>query len=354
MNNMDDMSHMSSMSNTPGTSTGVSTLGRITEYDLDWKSTKKGSTHELVTTRDFIFVTGQDMDKVAKLDYTGKVLAHWNMPKGSGPHGLLVDAQDRLWVSLEMAGKVVRLDDEGCIAEEVDVRIQAHGAPVPINPAPHGICLGADKCTIWFTGKRTSTIGKINPDRTVQHFELPQLGGVPIFLNAGPDGNVWGTELNTSMILNVSPQGTVKEHKIPTTNSRPIAIIPDPTGDFMWFTEEAGRKVGRVDATGNIVEYPVPALQPNHILGSLSFDSETNLWVQVYVDSKSPVPAGPDYLVSFEKSIRQVIGTQLSGVPYSTHVAPSRGVMFHRIRMGGDGNLWFTEMMTDRIGKVTL
>jgi virginiamycin B lyase len=214
--------------------------------------------------------------------------------------------------------------------------------------------MGADKDTIWFTGKRTSTIGKINPDRTVQHFELDRLGGVPIYLHAGPDGNVWGTELNAGVILNVSPRGTVQEFKIPTANSRPIGIIPDPVGEFMWFTQEAGKKVGRIDMTGNIVEYPVPTLQPNHILGSLSFDPEMNLWVQVYVDTNNPLPTGPDYLVRFDKSVRQVIGTQLSGVPYSTYVAPSRGVMFHRIRMGVDGNLWFTEMMTDRIGKVEL
>jgi virginiamycin B lyase len=351
MNDMDDMSHMSHPSGPPA---GPSTLGRITEYDLAWESAAKGSTHELVTTRDFIFVTGQNMDQIAKLDYHGKVLAHWKMPERSGPHGLLVDAQDRLWVSLEFFGKVVRLDDEGRIAEAVDVRIQAQGAPVPINPAPHGICLGADGQTLWFTGKRTSTVGRVSPEGSVEHFELPSLGAVPIFLGAGPDGNVWGTELSTGRILNVSPQGAVREFPIPTTSSRPIGIIPDPAGAFMWFTEEAGRKVARIDAGGQVAEYPVPTLQPNHILGSLSFDPEMNLWVQVYVDPSNPVPAGPDYLVRFDKSIRQVIGSQLSGVAYSTHVAPSRRVMFHRIRMGADGNLWFTEMMTDRVGKVEL
>src|SRR6185437_6782499 len=104
---------------------------------------------------------------------------------------------------------------------------------------------------IWFTGKRTSTIGRINPDRTVQHFELDKLGAVPIFLSVGPDGNVWGTELSTSAILNVSPEGTVREFGIPTANSRPIGIIRDPAEAFMWFTEEAGRKVGRVDMSGD-------------------------------------------------------------------------------------------------------
>jgi len=341
------------MSNTPPLTSGASTIGKITEYALDWKSTQKGSTHELAITRKFIFVTGQSMDKVAKLTYEGTVVAQWDMPKGSGPHGMLIDSQDRLWVSLEFAGKVVRLDEQGCIDEEVDVRIHAPGAE-PINPAPHGICLGTDNESIWFTGKRTSTIGKINPDRSVQHFALDSLGAVPIYLQTGPDGCVWGTELNTGKILSITSLGVVREFQIPTANSRPIAIIPDPKGEFMWFTQEAGRKIGRIDMTGRILEYSVPTLQPNHILASLAFDHEMNLWVQVYVDLNDPVPAGPDYILRFDKSLRSVIGTELTGVAYNTFPVPSREVMLHRIRPDWDGNLWFTEMKTDRIGKVEL
>jgi virginiamycin B lyase len=293
------------------------------------------------------------MDKVAKLSYNGEVLAQWDMPEGSGPHGILIDPQDRLWVSLEFAGKVVRLSDQGCIDEVVDVRIHVPGSD-PINPSPHGICLGADNESIWFTGKRTSTVGKINKDRSVQHFALDSLGAVPIYLQAGPDGCVWGTELNSGKILSVTSLGAVREFEIPTSVSRPIAIIPDPEGEFMWFTQENGRKIGRIDMAGRILEYSVPTLQSNHILASLAFDLEMNLWVQVYVDLNEPVPAGPDYILRFDKSIRSVIGTELTGVAYSTFALPSREVVLHRIRRDWDGNLWFTEMKTDRIGKVVL
>ena len=51
---------------------GRSTLGKITEFELDWKSIERGSTHELAMTRDFIFVTGQNMHQIAKLNYDGK------------------------------------------------------------------------------------------------------------------------------------------------------------------------------------------------------------------------------------------------------------------------------------------
>ena len=145
-----------------------STLGIITEYSLNWPGGLTGSTHELVISEQFIYVTGQNMHQVAKFDYQGNLLKYFKMPQGSGPHGILLDKKKRLWVSLEFHGKVVRVnEDDGRIEEEIDVKLYAEDAKTPINTAPHGIGLDADGETIWFTGKRTSTIGRINPDKSV-------------------------------------------------------------------------------------------------------------------------------------------------------------------------------------------
>ena len=343
---------------------GPSTFGNITEFPINWpvdsrRSPEKnhGSTHELVITSDHVFVTGQNMDCVAQFDHNGNLLHFFNMPFGSGPHGLMLDRQERVWVSLEFIGVVVRLDENGKIVEEIDVKMYPAGSKKPINTAPHGICLGIDGETIWFTGKRTSTIGRINPDKTVEHFQIETLAAMPIFLHAGPDNSIWGTELLGNKILKVSEDGTVHEIEIPTTNSRPIGIIPDPGGDCMWFTEETGVKIGKVAFDGKewkITEYHVPALQHNDVLASLAFDDESNLWVQVYVDMNNPKPTGYDYIIKFDKSIRNLDGNDISGVPFRRYAVPSRSVMMHRIRKDKQGNLWFTEMMTDRLGKVTL
>jgi len=56
-----------------------------------------------------------------------------------------------------------------------------------------GIGLDAYGATIWFTGKRTSTIGKIDVNKQVTHFQLDTLAALPVFLSAGPDGGIWGT-----------------------------------------------------------------------------------------------------------------------------------------------------------------
>lgn len=332
---------------------GIKTNGNLTDYPLNWPSKEKSSTHELVISEEFIFVTGQNMDMVAKVDYSGTVLDYYHMPAGSGPHGILLDNQGRLWVSLEFKGSVVQLDNEGNIVQEVDVNMSVEGSSAPINPAPHGIALDATGEYIWFTGKRTSTVGKFDlASHTVEHYELDNLSSLPIFLNAGPNQTMWGTELFGNAILKVAQNGDISEYDIPTANSRPIGIIPNPSNTEMWFTQEAGVNIAKIDLEGNITEYPVPALQKNDILASLSFDREDNLWVQVYVDHNNPDPAGPDYLIKFDKSILTATGDAAYEVPYSIHVVPSRNTMMHRIRMDYDGNLWYTEMMTDTLGVI--
>jgi virginiamycin B lyase len=334
-------------------SSGITTNGNLTDYPLNWPSDQTSSTHELVINEEFIFVTGQKMDMVAKVDYDGNVQDYYKMPPGSGPHGLLIDTQGRLWVSLEFTGAVVQLDDNGNIVQQVDVNMMVIGSSKVINPAPHGIALDATGKHIWFTGKRTSTVGKFNIEtHKVEHYELENLASLPIFLHAGAHNTLWGTELQGNAILKVANDGTISEYTIPTTNSRPIGIIPDPTCDAMWFTEEAGVHVSKIDMDGNITQHPVPALQDNDILASLSFDRENNLWVQVYVDHNNPDPAGPDYLLKFDSSILTATGDAMYEVPYSIHIVPTRHTMMHRIRMDFDGNLWYTEMMTDKLGVI--
>jgi virginiamycin B lyase len=335
------------------TSKEIKTNGNLTDYPLNWPSDQSASTHELVINKQFIFVTGQKMDMVAKVDYNGTIHDYYQMPKGSGPHGLLIDNDDHLWVSLEFQGSVVQLDREGKIVQEVDVNMNIEGSENTINPAPHGIALDASGEYIWFTGKRTSTIGKFDlKTKTVEHFQLENLAALPIFLHAGSDNTLWGTELLSNAILKVNSDGAINEYDIPTKNSRPIGIIPDPTNSSMWFTQEAGMNIARIDMDGTITEYPVPALQKNDILASLSFDRDHNLWVQVYVDHNDPDPTGPDYLIKFDKSILTATGDAAYEVPYSIHVVPSRNTMMHRIRMDDDGNLWYTEMMTDTLGVI--
>src|SRR5262249_48241509 len=213
-----------------------------------------------------LWITGQNYDAVVQVALDGQ-MTFYPMPADSGPHGIEFDALGQLWLTLEFLGQIVRLDGHGTIVAAYDVRLDCSTCPDPINTHPHGLGIGSDGATVWFTGKGTGTVGKITPDGKIQTYALPTVGSVPIYIKAGPDDNMWVTELVGNTIARVTPDGAVTEFAIPTFNSRPIAIVPEPDGTAMWFTEEAGNKVARIDMAGPLPGIFGPQSQTQGIFG---------------------------------------------------------------------------------------
>jgi virginiamycin B lyase len=314
-----------------------------------------GSTHEITFNEKGgkdIWITGQNYDYVVKVPLDGGKMTFFPMPKGSGPHGIEFDGEGKLWVTLEFLGKVVRLDDAGNIVQSYDVNINCPTCSETLITHPHGMGFAPDGKTIWYTGKSTGTIGRIDQYQRVTTFPLKTAGSVPIYIRAGPDGNMWVTELVGNAIARVTQDGMVTEFPIPTHNSRPIAIVPDPDGRGMWFTEEAGNNVAFIDKDGKITEFAVPKKQANVILAGLAFDREKNLWVQQYVDHFNPLPKGTDYIVKIDKSILKAAPADMAKVPVTFYPVQTPDSVFHRIIQGPDGNMWFTEMNANKVGKL--
>ncbi|MGO9604227.1 MAG: hypothetical protein ACLQAT_12670 [Candidatus Binataceae bacterium] len=314
-----------------------------------------GSTHEITFDANggnVFWVTGQNYDTLVKVGLDGD-LNLYSLPLGSGPHGIAFDAASQLWITLEFAGKIARMDDDGNIVAQYDVSLNCTSCPSEINTHPHGLGIGPDGMTVWYTGKATGTVGRVSPDGEVQTYALKNVGSVPIYIKAGPDGNMWVTELVGNAIARVTPGGQVTEYSIPTLNSRPIAIVPEPNGNAMWFTEEAGNKLGRIDMSGNITEFPVPKRRRNLILAGLTFDSDNNIWFQQYADPNNPRPTGPDYIVEADKSILATDPSKVRKVPFTFYPVPTRQTVMHRIIQGPDGAIWFTELGANKVGKLT-
>jgi len=314
-----------------------------------------GSTHEVVYDRNadvqVFWVSGQKYDQIARIALDGTA-AYFSTHEGSAPHGMRFDCAGHLWVTLEGLGELARIDECGQIADRVDVKLYARGAKQPLNTHPHGLGL-ASNGSLWFTGKLTNTVGRVDAHGHVSHFELPTLGAIPIYIAAGPDENMWCTELGGNCIARITPEGAVSEFPIPTSNSRPIAIVPSPDGQAMWFSEEAGGKVGRIDLNGHITEFPIPLASRSAILAGLAFDNEARLWVQQYVTPPtSGEPVDNDYIVRIGAGLLQAAPNDLTGVSFDFYKAPSKGTVMHRIIQGPDGAMWFSELGLNQVGRV--
>lgn len=333
---------------------------RITEYVLEYPGHTAsgaeghhGSTHELTfdpANPDHLWVTGQNDDALARVSLDGAISYH-AVPTGSGPHGIVHDASGQLWATFEFGNAIARIAEDGTVAETIDVTIQCDGCPTPLGQHPHGLGVDPDGATLWFTGKSTNTIGRVDPDGSLTTWPIPTVGSVPIYIKAGPDGAMWFTELVGNAIGRITHDGEITEFRIPTPNSRPIEVAVGPDG-AIWFSEEAGNKVGRITMDGVLTEYPIPKASEHVILAGLAWDDDGHLWVQQYVDESVPGATGIDHVVRIDRSIVDAAAGDLSGVPIEFLAVPTDATTMHRIILGPEGDMWFTELAPDRLGRI--
>src|SRR5262249_25884554 len=79
---------------------------------------------------------------------------------------------------------------------------------------------------------------------------------------------------------------------------------------------------------------------------------EGNLYAESYVDQDNGPQGGPDFIVKLSKQILNAPAGDLSQVTLTRYQVPSVNTVLHRIILGGDGNLYFTELNTDTVGRL--
>lgn len=135
---------------------------------------------------------------------------------------------------------------------------------------PFGITAGPFG-TMWFTEGNANKIGKIAMNGHITEYPVPTADSNPGSLVTGMGGAVWFVERFGNKIGRITTDGNqVNEYAIPTagqpattasgqtvTTSLPQGIVNGPD-NALWFTEQAGNKIGRITADGTITEYPLP------------------------------------------------------------------------------------------------
>jgi virginiamycin B lyase len=66
------------------------------------------------------------------------------------------------------------------------------------------------------------------------------------------------------------------------------------------------------------------------------------------------LPEGPDHIIKLDKTIHSSRAEDLSRIPVTYYEVPTRLTVMHRIIHGPDGNMWFTELGADKLGKVII
>jgi virginiamycin B lyase len=164
------------------------------------------------------------------------------------------------------------------------------------------------------------------------------------------------------------------EYAVPTAASQPTGITKTSTA--LWFTEEAGDKIGELDETAKITEFPVPTANAKPL--SIALGQDGNLWftefgaaqvgrvttsgtafVECVLPSQNGTPPTPEGIVSGPDGNlwvtdpasnglwRVTTGCVASFFPLATANAGPQS-----ITVGPNGALWFTEANVDKIGEL--
>lgn len=94
--------------------------------------------------------------------------------------------------------------------------------------------------------------------RLLTEYSIP---GSPLYVSVEVPGRIWFTlpEQNAvgRLIVTSTTEYSVVTYTVPTANSQPYDL--KYAGGFVWFTEQAGNKIGRLNPTdGSIVEFTIP------------------------------------------------------------------------------------------------
>lgn len=293
--------------------------GRIVEIDLP---EKLGSTHELAAAPDgSIWVSQMTQHRLVQIGAEGEQVRIFDMPPDTGPHGLRFNSRGRLWVTFQLTDELVEIAPDGGI-------LARHKIPSP-GAGPHGLAIGPDDA-VWWTGKTGNMIGRFDPATgATTIYPLHQLPATPIYITAGADGSMWFTELEGSRLGRIDAAGQLTSFDLPTANARPIAVLNGPDAQI-WFTEERGNAYGRVTLDGRVEEFPTGVAGGQ--LASAVFDDAGDLWLQFNT---------PDII----QRVRR-------GADTVTFQLPTRNAVQHRIIIGSDGRVWFTELASDKVGYI--
>ena len=173
------------------------------------------------------------------------------------------------------------------------------------------------------------------------------------------------------------------EIRVPSLDAAPVGIAPGPSGS-VWFTENTGFNVGRIDSSGNVTEFPVPLNTRGQgaSLNSISQGPDGAMW---FTDESSALPrigridpssgavttfqlpvrgtpsflgaqpleitAGPDGALWFAGFRGSLVGRITTSGQTAVYRVPGGGDT-RSIAAGPDGALWFTEAAPDSIGRL--
>ncbi|MGQ0732601.1 MAG: Vgb family protein [Acidobacteriota bacterium] len=157
---------------------------------------------------------------------------------------------------------------------------------VPLDSFPHDPAVAPDG-SVWYTGQRSNTLGRLNPDtNTITEYVLPTPGSGPHGLVADAAGGIWYTGNAARHVGRLDPTtGEVVEYAMPDARARdPHTPVFDAAG-ILWFTVQNGNFLGRLAPDTGLVSL-VASNTPNSRPYGIVVDSKGRPYFDLFGTNK--------------------------------------------------------------------
>jgi streptogramin lyase len=237
------------------------------------------------------------------------------------PYSIAAGPDGNLWFTERARAWIGRMGIDGVLNNEYDVSSVFGGGPVDITTGPDG--------NLWFT-ESISQVSKLTPSGLQTAFGLYYDG--PAGITAGPDGKIWfvTTKSGEAKICSMTLDG-VNANYGDYGQLEGLSDIVSGLDGNLWFTERGG--IGKITTTGSITQYALPTLPgaPQAI-----------------------VPARNGNLLVTTGPGNGIAEITPNGLIVSHLVLPTAASYPTSMTIDARGNLWFTELHGNRIGRLTL
>jgi streptogramin lyase len=158
--------------------------------------------------------------RIGRITPTGE-LKEFDLPAGSRPGSIAVDAEGNLWFSEQEVNQIGRITPTGVVSE----------FKLPLAVRPGALAVGADG-RIWFTerpayeeGPEIGNLGRITPSGRFTQVRLPDRESEPVDLISGSEGNIWYSAMGENTFCGGGGSCIMWEPKNPAIVGR---VAPTP------------------------------------------------------------------------------------------------------------------------------
>lgn len=204
--------------------------------------------------------------------------------------------------------------------------------------------------SVWFAGVSTGLVGRVTVGNapTITTFAVPQFAppaaSQPAGIAAGPDGNMWFTDRANPYLGNITPLiGTISQFPIATSSSRLAQGVVVLRSGELWFVEAGLAKLAmvqisslQVGSVNALTEIQPPSAQP---------------------DEMRDITSSPDGNIWFTEPQSDKVGrVNVNAVPMTIDefAVPTAKAQPAAIGLGPDGAMWFAELHGKLLGRIPL